>query len=171
MEPYAWRRIYTFRIRQPTSQHPVGSSLVIPTSPQINGFLFGLFLYEILYLKEYFKSFASSKYGYLQSPEMSLQSCGYISNRQGYFHQRSFVLCFLVPSPYYLSGVLSSAEFSFKKGESLSSKQEVSRGHKSNPPSDSLSSTLGVLWIYWCQFCYIYYHILNAAKKKIIGFF
>ena len=35
MEPYAWRRIYTFRIRQPTSQHPVGSSLVIPKSPQM----------------------------------------------------------------------------------------------------------------------------------------
>ena len=35
MEPYVWRRIYTFRIRQPTSQHPVGSSLVIPKSPQI----------------------------------------------------------------------------------------------------------------------------------------
>ena len=34
MEPYAWRRIYTFCIRQPTSQHPVGSSLVIPKSPQ-----------------------------------------------------------------------------------------------------------------------------------------
>ena len=36
MEPYAWRRIYTFRIRQPTSQHPVGSSLVIPKSPQVS---------------------------------------------------------------------------------------------------------------------------------------
>ena len=34
MEPYAGRRIYTFCIRQPTSQHPVGSSLVIPKSPQ-----------------------------------------------------------------------------------------------------------------------------------------
>ena len=34
MEPYAWQRIYTFCIRQPTSQHPVGSSLVIPKSPQ-----------------------------------------------------------------------------------------------------------------------------------------
>ena len=34
MEPYAWRRIYTFCIRQPTSQHLVGSSLVIPKSPQ-----------------------------------------------------------------------------------------------------------------------------------------
>ena len=28
VEPYAWRRVYTFRIRQPTS------SLVIPKSPQ-----------------------------------------------------------------------------------------------------------------------------------------
>ena len=36
VEPYAWRRIYTFRIRQPTSQHPVGSSLVIPKSPHIS---------------------------------------------------------------------------------------------------------------------------------------
>ena len=36
MEPYAWRRIYTFCIRQPTSQHPVGSSLVIPKSPQVS---------------------------------------------------------------------------------------------------------------------------------------
>ena len=33
VEPYAWRRVYTFRIRQPTSLHPVGSSLVIPKSP------------------------------------------------------------------------------------------------------------------------------------------
>ena len=40
MEPYAWRRIYTFRIRQPTSQHPVGSSLVIPKSPHIYRVIF-----------------------------------------------------------------------------------------------------------------------------------
>ena len=37
MEPYAWRRIYTFCIRQPTSLHPVGSSLVIPKSPHYTG--------------------------------------------------------------------------------------------------------------------------------------
>ena len=34
MEPYAWRRVYTFCIRQPTSQYPVGSFLVIPKSQQ-----------------------------------------------------------------------------------------------------------------------------------------
>ena len=34
VEPYAWRRVYTFCIRQPTSQYPVGSFLVIPKSPQ-----------------------------------------------------------------------------------------------------------------------------------------
>ena len=39
---------------------------------EINGFPFGFFLQEILYLKEYFKGFASSKYGYLPSLEMSL---------------------------------------------------------------------------------------------------
>ena len=32
----------------------------------------------------------------------------------------------------YFSGVLSSNDFSFRKGESLSSKQEVTRGHKSH---------------------------------------
>ena len=42
MEPYAWRRIYTFRIRQPTSQHPVGSSLVIPKSPQTRDFVLSI---------------------------------------------------------------------------------------------------------------------------------
>ena len=35
VEPYAWRRIYTFCIRQPTSLHPVGSPLVIPKSPHL----------------------------------------------------------------------------------------------------------------------------------------
>ena len=100
-----------------------------------------------------------------------LSSCGYIFNRQGYFYQRSFVLCFIVPSPYYLSGVLSSTEFSFRKGESLNSKQEVTRGHKSNPSSDNWSSIKGVLWTYWCQFCYIYYHSFNAVKKKSLSFF
>ena len=34
MEPYAWRRVYSFCIRQPTSQYPVGSFLLIPKSPQ-----------------------------------------------------------------------------------------------------------------------------------------
>ena len=34
MEPYAWRRVYTFCIWQPTSQHPVGSFLLISKSPQ-----------------------------------------------------------------------------------------------------------------------------------------
>ena len=47
MEPYAWRRIYTFCIRQPTSLHPVGSSLVIPKSPQYNSF--GTFLGKALH--------------------------------------------------------------------------------------------------------------------------
>ena len=35
-------------------------------------FLLGLFLYEILYLKEYLRVFVFSKYSYLQSPVMSL---------------------------------------------------------------------------------------------------
>ena len=40
------------------------------------------------------------------------------------------VLHLVVPSSYLL--VLSSTDFSFRKGESLSLKQEVTRGHKSN---------------------------------------
>ena len=36
MEPYAWRRVYTFCIWQPTSQYPVESFLLIPKSPQVN---------------------------------------------------------------------------------------------------------------------------------------
>ena len=53
MEPYAWRRIYTFCIRQPTSQHPVGSSLVIPKSPQVLNYVWLCFL---LYLNMYTRS-------------------------------------------------------------------------------------------------------------------
>ena len=34
VEPYAWRRVCTFCIWQPTSQYPVGSFLLIPKSPQ-----------------------------------------------------------------------------------------------------------------------------------------
>ena len=50
MEPYAWRRIYTFCIRQPTSQHPVGSSLVIPKSPQIHMFFYLPFCVPCVFL-------------------------------------------------------------------------------------------------------------------------
>ena len=57
MEPYAWRRIYTFCIRQPTSQHPVGSSLVIPKSPQIKE--------KSLSPYEYFLTFIDDKSRYV----------------------------------------------------------------------------------------------------------
>ena len=51
MEPYAWRRIYTLRIRQPTSQHPVGSSLVIPKSPQVQEATLALSVKSLLIIK------------------------------------------------------------------------------------------------------------------------
>ena len=52
MEPYAWRRIYTFCIRQPTSQRPVGSSLVIPKSPQVQTVSSIAFYFRILIQKD-----------------------------------------------------------------------------------------------------------------------
>ena len=36
---------------------------------------------------------------------------------------------------------------------------------------DELFSTKGVLWTYWCKFCYIYYHIFNAVKNYWLFFF
>ena len=39
--------------------------------------------------------------------------------------------------------------------------------HKSNPSSDNWSSTKDVLWTYWCQIRYIYYHAFNAVKKIV----